>query len=84
LPFDIAEATYLLPPSKCSLISTEDLIAHHAQQLLKWPEDLHDMADHVLKARKLSVAQFVSRFASTIVDYDLLVGPLMLLWNSPC
>jgi len=40
------------------------------------------MADHVLKARKLSVAQFVSRFASTIVDYDLLVGPLMLLWNS--
>jgi len=80
LPFDIAEATYLLPPLDAPA-STKDLIAHHAQQLLKWWEDLHDMADQVLKACKLSAAQFVSRFASTIIDYDLLVGSLMLVWN---
>ena len=78
LPFDISEATYLLPPLNAHA-STEDLIAHHAQQLLKWPEDLHDMADRVLKAHKLSVAQFMSRFASTIIDYDLLVGSLVLI-----
>src|SRR5882724_11426885 len=59
LPFDIVEATYLLPPLDAPA-STEDLIAHHAQQLLKWPEDLCDMADWVLKAHKLSPAQFVS------------------------
>jgi len=34
LPFDITEATYLLPSLETPA-STEDLIAHHAQQLLK-------------------------------------------------
>jgi len=34
LLFDIAEATYLAPPLDTPA-STEDLIAHHAQQLLK-------------------------------------------------
>src|SRR5882724_1206950 len=81
LPFDIAEATYLLPPLDTPT-STEDLIAHCAQQLLKWPEDLHDMADWVLKAHKLSAAQFMSHFASTIIDYNLPVGSLMLIWIS--
>ena len=81
LPFDIVEATYLLPPLDAPAL-TEDLIAHRAQQLLKQLEDLHDMADWVLKAHKLSAAQFVSCFASTIVDYDLPVGSLMLVWNS--
>src|SRR5882724_6833973 len=81
LPFDIVEATYLLPPLDAPT-STEDLIAHHAQQLLKQPENLHNMADWVLKAHKLSAAQFMSPFASTIIDYDLPVGSLMLIWNS--
>src|SRR5882724_2667794 len=81
LPCDIVEATYLLPPLDAPA-STEDLIAHRSQQLVKWLEDLHDMADRVLKARKLSAAQFVSHFASTIIDYDLPVGSLVLIWNS--
>jgi len=49
LPIDIAEATYLLPPPDTPT-STEDLIGHCAQQLLKCLEDLHDMVDWVLKA----------------------------------
>ena len=81
LPFDIVEATYLLLPLDTPT-STEDLITHCAQQLLKRPEDLHDMGHWVLKACKLSAAQFVSHFASTIVDYDLLVGSLVLMQNS--
>ena len=39
LPLDIVEATYLLPPREVPM-STESLIARHAQQLLKCPEDL--------------------------------------------
>ena len=81
LLFDITEATYLLPPLDTPAL-TEDLIAHCAKQLLKWPEDLHDMAGQVLKACKLSAAQFISRFASTIIDYDLPVGSLVLVLNS--
>jgi len=40
------------------------------------------MANWVLKAHKLSAAQFISCFASTIIGYDLLVGSLVLIWNS--
>src|SRR6266481_4808767 len=81
LPFDVVEATYLLPPLEVPT-STECLIAHHAQQLLKQPEDLRDMADRVLKAHKISAAQFVARFTSTIQDYDFSVGSLVLIRNS--
>src|SRR6266481_6028297 len=81
LPLDIAEATYLLPPREVPM-STESLIAHRAQQLLKCPEDLQDMADRVLKARKLSAAQFVAKFASTIQDHNFVKGSLVLVHNS--
>jgi len=81
LPFDIAEATYLLPPLEVPA-STKTLIAHRAKQLLKRPEDLCDMSSQVLKARKVSAAQFVSRFASTIANYDFQAGSLVLVRNS--
>jgi len=42
LPLDIAEATYLLPLDVPT--STQGLLAHRTQQLLKFLEDLHDMA----------------------------------------
>src|SRR5882724_10091744 len=81
LPLDIAEATYLLPPLNVPA-STEDLIAHHAQQLQKIPEDLREMSARVLKARKQSAAQFFKRFSSTIQEYDFEVGSLVLVHNS--
>src|SRR5882724_6770218 len=81
LPLDIVEATYLLPPLDVPA-STEDLIAHHAQQLQKRPEDLHEMSARVLKARKQSAAQFVKCFSSTIQDFDFEVGSLVLVHNS--
>src|SRR5882724_6990915 len=73
LPLDIAEATYLLPPLDVPA-STEDFIAHCAQQLHKRPEDLREMLARVLKARKQSAAQFVKHFSSTIQEYDFEVG----------
>ena len=81
LPLDIAEATYLLPSLNVPA-STEDLIAHHAQQLQKRPEDLREMSARVLKARKQSAAQFVKRFSLTIQEYDFEVGLLVLVCNS--
>jgi len=81
LPLDIAEATYLLPPLDVPA-STEDLIAHHAQQLQKRPEDLHEMLARVLKARKQLAAQFVKHFSSTIQEYDFEVRSLVLVHNS--
>jgi len=81
LPLDIVEATYLLPPLNVPA-STEDLIAHHAQQLQKRPEDLCEMSARVLKARKQSAAQFVKPFSSTIQDFDFEVRSLVLVHNS--
>ena len=80
-PLEIADATYLLPPLDVPS-STEDLIAHCAQQFQKCPEDLHEMSARVLKARKQSAAKFVKHFSSTIQDYDFQVGSLVLLCNS--
>src|SRR5882724_7860788 len=81
LSLDISEATYHLPPLNVPS-STEDLIAHHAQQLQKKLEDIHDMLARVLKARKQSVAQFIKCFSSAIQDYDFSVGSLVLVCNS--
>src|SRR5882724_6019028 len=81
LPLDIVEATYLLPPLDVPT-STEDLIAHRAQQLQKRPEDLREMSARVLKARKQSAAQFVKRFSSTIQDFNFEVRSLVLVCNS--
>src|SRR5882724_3534736 len=78
---DIVEATYLLPPLDVP-VSTEDLIVHHAQQLQKRPEDVHEMSARVLKARKQSAAQFVKHFSSTIQEYDFEVRSLVLVHNS--
>ena len=50
-PLDIGE-DHLLPPLAMPA-STESLIGNRAQQLLKHPQDLCDMAPRVLKAHKL-------------------------------
>src|SRR6266481_9223895 len=76
LPFNIAEATYLLPPLDVPA-STKTLIAHCTLQLLKHPEDLRDMASQVFKARKLSAAQFVPSFhppSMTIISLKALLS----------
>jgi len=70
LPLDIAEATYLLPPLNAPA-SMEDLIAYHAQQLQKCPEDLLEMLARVLKARKQSAAEFVKCFLQSRIIISL-------------
>ena len=81
LPLNIMEATYLLPPLDVPSL-TKDLIAYHAQQLQKCPEDLHEMSARVLKARKQATAEFVKHFSSTIQDYIFQEGSLDLICKS--
>ncbi|KAJ8453582.1 hypothetical protein ONZ45_g19657 [Pleurotus djamor] len=81
LPFDIHEATYLVPPPS-SNFSTADLIAYRARQLRKRPEDIEDLRVKILKSRIQSIEQFEKKFAANIHDYDFKPGALVLVRNS--
>jgi hypothetical protein len=78
LPFDISEASYLLPPPN-SILSTTDLIAKRAIALQKRSEDLSRLHSKVFKARRDAAIRFEKEHAATIKDYDFKLGDLVLL-----
>ncbi|GBE78905.1 hypothetical protein SCP_0201020 [Sparassis crispa] len=80
LPFDISEATFLLPDITAKL-DTADLIALRARQLMKHDEDLGDIHAKILRTRLTSVAAFEKRYANTIHDYHFKPGALVLVLN---
>ncbi|TFY53807.1 hypothetical protein EVJ58_g9240 [Rhodofomes roseus] len=81
LPFDLAEATYLVPLPEEEM-STRDLLAMKAQQLLKRREDLDAIHAKVLAGRYKSVREFIKRNEHVIKDYDHKRGDLVLVRNS--
>ncbi|KIJ29416.1 hypothetical protein M422DRAFT_144255, partial [Sphaerobolus stellatus SS14] len=81
LPFDVVEATFLVPKLD-SPLPTVDLIALRARQLEKRDEDLQGIKERVLKSRYTSIAQFEKENANLIVDYDFKPGSLVLVRNS--
>jgi hypothetical protein len=80
LPFDLAEATYMVPPQ--SAMSTTELIALRARQLQKRPEDLDTIWDHVIKACFTSIHLFKTKYANTICAYQFAPSDLILVRNS--
>jgi hypothetical protein len=80
LPFDLAEATYMVPPQ--SAMTTTKLIPLRARQLQRRPEDLDTIRDHVIKARFTSISQFKKKYANTIHAYQFAPGDLVLVRNS--
>jgi hypothetical protein len=80
LPFDLAEATYMVPPQ--SAMSTTELIVLRAQQLQKRPEDLDTIRDRIIKARFTSICQFKKKYANTIHAYQFAPGDLVLVRKS--
>jgi hypothetical protein len=80
LPFDITEATFLLP-NIASQLSSEELLAIRGRQLAKRDEDLAQIHDRVLKSRLSSIRNFETRFANTIHDYAFKRGDLVLVLN---
>ncbi len=81
LPFDIAEASYLLPPPD-SVLSTTDLIARRAIALQKRTEDLSRLHSKVLHARLNAAIRFEKEHAATIKDYNFQLGDLVLMRNT--
>jgi hypothetical protein len=77
LPFDLTEATYMVPPQ--SAMSTTELIALRAHQLQKQPEDLDTIWDRIIKAHFTSIRQFKKKDANTIRAYQFNPGDLILV-----
>jgi hypothetical protein len=61
-PFDLAEATYLVPLPDADPFSTTGLIAWRAHQLQKRQVDLDGIRSKVLKSRFASIKQFEETF----------------------
>lgn len=81
LPFDITEASYLLPPP-ASVLSTTDLIARRAMALQKRGEDLARIHSKVFQARRNAAIRFEKEHAATLKDYNFSLGDLVLLRNT--
>ena len=81
LPFDIAEANYLLPPPD-SVLTTTDLISRRAIALQKRRTDLAQLHDKVHAARLKAAVRFEKEHASVIRDYDFKLGDLVLVRNT--
>jgi hypothetical protein len=81
-PFDLSEATFLVPLPVNDPLSTTGLIAWRARQLQKREEDLESIRERVLRARFASARHFEEEFKNRIRDYDFSPGMLVLIRNS--
>ena len=81
LPFDIAEANYLLPPPD-SVLSTTDLIVRRAISLQKRRTQLAHLHDKVLDARRKAAVRFENEHSHTLRNYDFKLGDLVLIRNT--
>lgn len=81
LPLDIEEVTWLVDtPDK--IISTSDLIAYRAQQLIKHKEDVKEMKKRVTLNKKKAAAKFMEEFNHRIPRYQFDTGELVLVRNT--
>jgi hypothetical protein len=81
LPFDIAEANYLLPPPD-SILSSTDLITRRAIALQKRRTQLSQLHDKVHSARLAAAKRFEKEHSVTMKDFDFKLGDLVLVRNT--
>lgn len=81
LPFDIAEANYLLPPPG-STLSTTELIIQRAIALQKRRPQLAELHTKVYEARRKAAYTFEKEHSTSIRDYDFKLGDLVLIRNT--
>jgi Integrase zinc binding domain/RNase H-like domain found in reverse transcriptase len=81
LPFDIAEANYLLPPPD-AVLSTTDLIVRRAIALQKRRPQLAELNARVYEARRQAAFIFEKEHAHSIRTYDFKLGDLVLIRNT--
>jgi len=81
LPFDLIQATFLIP-NLTQPLTTEDLLAVRARQLQKRPVDLASIHNHILASRHASVHQFEKQYMNTIRNLNFTPGSLVLVRNT--
>ena len=81
LPFDLAEATFLVDGFEPGM-STKDLLALRMRQLSKHPEDLAQAAKTLKKARFDSKVQFEQRFQKRLSRDEYKPNELVLVRNT--
>ena len=81
-PFDISEATFLVPSPDTEPLSSAGLIAWRARQLQKCQDDLKSIHEQVLKAHFESIKHFEATFKNRIRDFDFRHGSLVLVRNT--
>jgi hypothetical protein len=81
LPFDIAEATYLQPPPT-SIMSSTDLISHHAIALQKCSANVNTLYSKVYKARLKAARRFEQQHLCTLKDFNFQHSSLVLMRNT--
>jgi hypothetical protein len=81
LPFDIAEANYLVPPPE-SILSTTELITRRAITLQKRRSQIVQLHDKVFAARLKAAVLFEKEHAHTIRDFNFTMGNLVLIRNT--
>ena len=81
LPFDIAEALYLLPPPN-SILLTTDLIACRAIALQKRHEHLSTLHSKVFESRLKAAVCFKKEHSETVHNFNFKLGNLVLLRNT--
>ena len=81
LPFDIAEATWLVKlPDR--VLSTEELIGYRARALAKHRDTVEEMRARVSKAKRDAIREFERKHAAKIKDYAFKPGDVVLMRNS--
>lgn len=81
LPFDIDEATYLLPPPD-AVLTSEDLIVRRAQQLQRRLTDLDALREKVHQTRLAHMHRFSTQHAAKIKNFNFARGALVLIRNT--
>ena len=81
-PFDLSEATFLVPVPDTDNITTPILIAWRARQLQKRQEDIDTICEQVLLSQFASLRHFEQQFKSWIRQQDFSPGDLVLVRNS--
>ena len=81
LPFDLIQATFLIP-NLIQPLSTEDLLAVCTHQLQKYLDNLASIHDQILASHHASIHQFEKQYANTICNLDFTPGSLILVHNT--
>jgi hypothetical protein len=81
LPFDITEATTLLPAPD-STMTPQELVGRRAAEFIKRTQQLETIRDRVFEYRKKAMEKFVEKNFFKIRDYQFERGDLVLVRNT--